>query len=132
MALKEFQDLWLNNIAVIATDNTMVVACNKEEGRDEVGPSLCPTMENPDLVFQETCDSFQLNTFQAAECPNQLSQPFNQTPHGNLSKLDLRAWLLEPQLSRSRVSEAVAAGIEAPQEDQPASNVINKRSDIVI
>ena len=27
---------------------------------------------------------------------NLLSQPFNQTPHRNLSKLDLHAWLLEP------------------------------------
>ena len=53
MALKEFQDLWLNNIAVITTDNTTVVACMKKGG-DEVGPSLCPNMENPDLVFQET------------------------------------------------------------------------------
>ena len=32
LALKEFQDLWLNNIAVIATDNTTVVACMKKEG----------------------------------------------------------------------------------------------------
>ena len=59
MALKEFQDLWLNNIAVIATDDTTVVACIKKGGGggDEVRPSLCPTMENPDLVFQETGDS---------------------------------------------------------------------------
>ena len=31
-ALKEFQDLWLNYFAVIATDNTMVVACIKKGG----------------------------------------------------------------------------------------------------
>ena len=35
---------------------------------------------------------------------NLLSQPFNQTPHRNLSKLDLHTWLLEPQQSRSRAS----------------------------
>ena len=47
---------------------------------------------------------------------NLLSQPFNQTPHRNLSKLDLHALLLEPLQSRSRVSsKAVAVGIEAPQ-----------------
>ena len=64
MALKEFQDLWLNNIAVITTDNTTVVACLKKEcvcvgggGGGEFRPSLCPTMENPDLVFQETGNS---------------------------------------------------------------------------
>ena len=53
MALKEFQNLWLNNIAVIITDNTTVIACMKKEW-GEVRPSLCPTMEIPDLVFQET------------------------------------------------------------------------------
>ena len=47
---------------------------------------------------------------------NLLSQPFNQTPHRNLSNLDLHALLLEPLQSRSRVSsKAVAVGIEAPQ-----------------
>ena len=35
---------------------------------------------------------------------NLLSQPFNQTPHRNLSRLDLHTWLLEPQQSRSRDS----------------------------
>ena len=34
--------------------------------------------------------------------PNLVSQPFNQTLHRNLSNLDLHAWLLEPQQSRSR------------------------------
>ena len=28
-----------------------------KRGGDEVGPFLCPTMENPDLVLQETGDS---------------------------------------------------------------------------
>ena len=31
---------------------------------------------------------------------NLVSQPFNQTPHRNLSKLDLHTWLLEPQQCR--------------------------------
>ena len=35
---------------------------------------------------------------------NLLFQPSSQTPHRNLSKLDLHAWLLEPQQSRSRAS----------------------------
>ena len=33
-----------------------------------------------------------------------LSQPFNQTPHRNLSNLDLHVWLLESQLSKSKAS----------------------------
>ena len=36
--------------------------------------------------------------------PNLLTQPFNQTLHRNLANLNLHAWLLEPQLSRSKAS----------------------------
>ena len=36
--------------------------------------------------------------------PNLVSQPFNQTLHRNLLNLNLHAWLLEPQQSRSRAS----------------------------
>ena len=36
--------------------------------------------------------------------PNLVSQPFSQTLHRNLSNLNLHAWLLEPQQSRSRAS----------------------------
>ena len=38
------------------------------------------------------------------QLPNLLTQPFNQTPHRSLTNLNLHGWLLEPQLSRSRVS----------------------------
>ena len=36
--------------------------------------------------------------------PNLVSQPFNQSLHRNLSNLNIHAWLLEPQQSRSRAS----------------------------
>ena len=36
--------------------------------------------------------------------PNLVSQPFNQTLYRNLSNLNLHAWLLEPQQSRTRDS----------------------------
>ena len=36
--------------------------------------------------------------------PNLLTQPFNQIPHRSLTYLNLHAWLLEPQQSRSRAS----------------------------
>ena len=36
--------------------------------------------------------------------PKLLTQPFNQIPHRNLTNLNLHAWLLEPQQSRSRAS----------------------------
>ena len=52
--LKEFQNLCPNNIVLVATDNTTVVVYINKEGGDEVGPSVCPSVENPDLVQQET------------------------------------------------------------------------------
>ena len=36
--------------------------------------------------------------------PNQLTQPFNQTPHKNMLNLNLYDWPLEPQQSSSRAS----------------------------
>ena len=49
-----------------------------------------------------------------------LAQLFNQTLHRNLVNLSLHTWPLEPQLPRRQgFPEAVAARIEAPQEDQP-------------
>ena len=53
LALKEFRTLCCNKTVLIATDNTTVVTyINKEGGGDEVGLSLCPTVENPVLVYQ--------------------------------------------------------------------------------
>ena len=39
--------------------------------------------------------------------PNLLTQPFNQIPHRNLTNLNLHAWLLEPQQSRSRADQSM-------------------------
>ena len=36
--------------------------------------------------------------------PKLLTRPFNQTPHRNLSNLNLHGWFLEPQQSRGRAS----------------------------
>ena len=68
LALKEFGDLCLNNIVLIATDNTTVVAYINKEGGDEVGPCVCPSMENPDLVLQETGDPQSPTHSRPAEC----------------------------------------------------------------
>ena len=52
--------------------------------------------------------------------PNLLTQPFNQTPHRNLTNLNLHAWLLEPQQSRSRASlKQWQQGLRLLKEDQP-------------
>ena len=51
LAVKEFRTLCCNKTVLIATDNTTVVAyVNK--GGDEVGLSVCPTVENPVMVHQ--------------------------------------------------------------------------------
>ena len=52
--------------------------------------------------------------------PNLVSQPFNQTLHKNLSNLNLHAWLLEPQQSRSRGSlRQWQQELRLLREDQP-------------
>ena len=58
LALKEFQDLCTDKIVLVTTDNTTVVSyINKEGIWHEVGSSLCPIMENLDLVYLETSNS---------------------------------------------------------------------------
>ena len=42
VALKEFKDIVSNNIVLVATGNTTVVAYINKGGGDEVGPSVCP------------------------------------------------------------------------------------------
>ena len=41
LAQKEFQDLCENNIVLIATDNTIVVAYINKEGGNEIGEIFC-------------------------------------------------------------------------------------------
>ena len=56
--------------------------------------------------------------------PNLVSQPFNQTLHRNLSNLNLHAWLLEPQQSRSRDSlRQWQHELRLLKEDQPDPSV---------
>ena len=58
------------------------------------------------------------------QMPNLLTQPFNQTPHRSLTNLNLHAWLLEPQLSRSRVSlRQWQQELRLLKEDQPDPSV---------
>ena len=52
LALEEFQDLYWNNIVIIATDKTKVVAYINKQG-DEVELSVCFSQEIADLVFQK-------------------------------------------------------------------------------
>ena len=56
--------------------------------------------------------------------PTEPAQPvdtaFNQIPHRNLTNLNLHAWLLEPQQSRSKASlKQWQQGLRLLKEDQP-------------
>ena len=52
--------------------------------------------------------------------PNLLTQPFNQIPHRNLTSLNLRAWLLQPQQLRNRASlRQWQQELRLLKEDQP-------------
>ena len=56
--------------------------------------------------------------------PNLVSQPFNQVLHRNLSNLNLHAWLLEPQQSRSKASlRQWQHELRLLKEDQPDLSV---------
>ena len=55
-APEEFRTLYCNKTVLIATDNTTVVAYINKEGGYEVGLSVCPTVENPVLVYQAACN----------------------------------------------------------------------------
>ena len=66
LALKEFQDLCSNKI-VLSNRQLHSSVIHKQGRRHEVGPTLCPTMENLDLVYQETSDS------KAQHIPGQLN-----------------------------------------------------------
>ena len=58
------------------------------------------------------------------QLPNLLTQPFNQAPHRSLTNLNLHAWLLEQQLSRSRVSlRRWQQELRLLKEDQPDQSV---------
>ena len=67
LALKEFQDLCVDKMVLVATDNTTVVAY-KQARRHEVGPTVCPTVENLDLVFPATSDTKSPTHSRPLEC----------------------------------------------------------------
>ena len=129
LALKEFQDLCENNIVLIATDNTTVVASINTRG-DEVGPSVCPSVENPDLVFQKTGYCQSPTHSRLAECASRQaiqawpdhSNGFVSPPRGLPSNMqqvarasDLFATRYNSKLAQfvSLVSEPLAWAVDA-------------------
>ena len=120
LALKEFQDLCVDKIVLVATDNTTVfivylgfyVAFNtvqvisrwvvgrqyysgslhKQGRKHEVGPSVCPTLENLNLVLPAT-------TLKARHIPGHLNVIANKL--SRLGQTIQTEWSLLPFFSRS-------------------------------
>ena len=67
LALKEFQNLCANKIVLVVTDNTTVMSYINKEGGMRSG-TMCPTMENLDLVYQTSSNSKSPTYPRAAEC----------------------------------------------------------------
>ena len=67
LALKEFQDLYRpDSLGGNGQHHSGVL--HKQGRRHEVEPTLCPTVENLDLVYQETSNSQSLTHPRPAEC----------------------------------------------------------------
>ena len=80
LALKKFQDLYLNHIVVIATDNTTVDVYKQGGGvgGNLVWSSIWPIVENPDLSIQDTGDSQNPTHSRPSKCHNR--QPIQARP----------------------------------------------------
>ena len=65
LALKEFQNLCSEKVVLVATDHNRVIT--KQGRRHGFGPTLCPAMENLDLMYQEASDSQSLTHSRPAE-----------------------------------------------------------------
>ena len=68
LALKEFQDLCSEKIVLVATEKTIVVSYINKEGGMRLGPTVCHTVENLNLVFQEASNPQSLTHPKPAEC----------------------------------------------------------------
>ena len=89
----------LNKIVLVATDNTTVVSYIKGR-RHEVGPTLCPTMDNLDLVYQETSDS------KARHIPGRLNVVADKL--SRLGQTIQTEWFLLPEVFHSMQQVASA------------------------
>ena len=85
-----------------------------------VGRSLKRTHCKRVLVTASKLHMNYLIPLSLPSLPNLLTQPFNQIPHRNLTNLNLHAWLLDPQQSRSRASlRQWQQELKLLKEDQP-------------
>ena len=85
----------------------------------KINHSDCPGWPNMPWFWDLVAMSSQI-PLSLPNLPNLLTQPFNLIPHRNLINLNLHAWLLEPQQSRSRASlRQWQRELRLLKEDQP-------------
>ena len=85
MALKEFQDLCSDNSCSNRQHHS---GCLHKQGRrHQVGPTVCPSVENPDLVFQETGDSQGPTHTRLAECGSRQGIRARPVHSGNSNRM---------------------------------------------
>ena len=113
LALKEFQDLYSNNIVLVATDNTTVVAyINKEEGMKS--GSLCALLWR----ILSWCTRKPV-TLRARHIPGQLNM--NADKLSRLGQTIQMEWSLHPE-----VFQAICSQWHQPQVDLFATRFHNK------
>ena len=118
LALKEFQDLCSNNIVLVATDNTTVVAyINKEEGMKS--GSLCALLWR----ILSWCTRKQV-TLKARHIPGQLNVIADKL--SRLGQTIQTEWFLHPE-----VSKAICSRWHQPQVDLFATRFNNTLPQIV-
>ena len=106
LALKEFQDLCSNNIVLVATDNTTVVAYINKEGGMKSG-SLCALLWR----ILSWCTRKQV-TLKACHIPGQLNVMADKL--SRLGQTIQTEWFLHPE-----VFKAICSRWHQPQVDQP-------------
>ena len=77
----------------------------EEGGGDEVRPSLCPSVENPDLVFQETGDASLIHSRRLKVIAHKLS---------NLTQLNKADRMVPPVRVFPNNMLLVAPGLSGP------------------
>ena len=113
LALKEFQDLCSNNIVLVATDNTTVVACINKEGGMKSG-SLCALLWR----ILSWCTRKQV-TLKARHIPGRLNMIADKL--SRLGQTIQTEWSLHPE-----VFQAICSQWHQPQVDLFATRFNNK------
>ena len=95
-----------------------------QSGGEVAGPPVQENHSDSSGVAQYALVLVAMSSQIPLSLPNLLTQPFNQIPHKKLTNLNLHAWLLEPQQSRSRASlRQWQQELRLLKEDQPDQSI---------